>query len=442
MSEQSSISRKSIWTIGTYVGSAGLRFASNIVLSRLLGPHILGMIVIAQAVRSGTELLSDLGLEQSVVHSPNGNDRNFLNTIWTLQVLRGALISAICFLVSGEIARFYGIERSIIMLMSLAPFLGSIASTSIFTLSKKMDVKTRNIFEISVEFLGFVVTITLCLLMPSVWSAIIGILSTILMRSLVSYALDRRMPAIGIQVDYLKEIFSFSKWILLSSLALYAAIYIDRLYLGKVAGLSVLGVYGLARAISDLPQAVAGRIAFQIVFPFVAERKGEMDAAAHAELAHPRRLFLLLVAAGIASVMALSDIAVGILYDHRYADAGWMLFLLLLGSWLGTLASLNEATLFGQGRPRNVSLANGVRIAAMAVALPGGYALLGLPGAILALPFAELVRYGVLVAGQRRGHGTFVGQDLGVTLLLLAMLGLWLAGRMMVGVGMPWAGMH
>jgi hypothetical protein len=35
-----------------------------------------------------------------------------------------------------------------------------------------------------------------------------------------------------------------------------------------------------------------------------------------------------------------------------------------------------------------------------------------------------------------------VGQDLGVTLLLLAMLGLWLAGRMMVGVGMPWAGMH
>lgn len=69
MTANSSIVRKSLWTISTYAASAGTRFGSNIVLSRLLGPEILGVAVIAQVIRLGCDLLTDLGPEQNVVPS-------------------------------------------------------------------------------------------------------------------------------------------------------------------------------------------------------------------------------------------------------------------------------------------------------------------------------------------------------------------------------------
>jgi O-antigen/teichoic acid export membrane protein len=139
--------------------------------------------------------------------------------------------------------------------------------------------------------------------------------------------------------------------------------------------------------------------------------------------------------------MAWSDWAVIDLYGHRYAAAGWMLFVLLVGSWLAVLSSLNEATVFGRGKPKSVSVANVIRFAVMATALPAGFAVAGLPGALLALLASELARYLALLAAQVRLRTTFLAQDLVLTLGLLALLAIWMLIRLGLGLGMPWAAM-
>lgn len=436
---ESSIAGKSLWTIGTYAASAGIRFSTNIVLSRLLGPEILGIVVVAQAVRAGAELLTDLGMEQNVVHSPHGNDETFQNTVWTMQIIRGALISVVCMLLSPYIAGFYRVEISLLVAMSLVPFVNSLTSTSVYTLSRNMDVKTRNIFELFAEIAGLAINVGLALLMKSVWAPIIGILLAVAVRSSLTYLLPHPRHRFVIDKTYGLEILRFSKWIMLSSFMLFCAVYMDRLFLGRFVSLTTLGIYGLARAISDLPQAVAVRLAFQIVFPFVARNRDGTDAAAQADLARTRRHFLVLVALGISTIMAWSDWAVHILYDRRYAEAGWMLFLLLGGSWIGVLASLNEATMFGRGKPQQVSLANLIRVVAMAVVLPGGFLLMGMPGVLLALPASELARYLSLAVAERRTGVTFVMQDVVASLGLVALASAWIAIRHVAGLGVPWA---
>jgi hypothetical protein len=137
--------------------------------------------------------------------------------------------------------------------------------------------------------------------------------------------------------------------------------------------------------------------------------------------------------------MAWSDWAVRLLYDARYQAAGWILFLLLASSWVAVLAWLGEATMFGHGMPRSVSIANGIRLAAMAIVLPVGYALFGLPGAVLALPASEFARYGALRTAQRTLPDNFARQDVVFTLGFLLLLGAWLVIRLSLGLGMPWA---
>ena len=43
-------------------------------------------------------LLADLGIRQAVIQSPHGDNESFLNTAWTVQVTRGAVIWVACVL--------------------------------------------------------------------------------------------------------------------------------------------------------------------------------------------------------------------------------------------------------------------------------------------------------------------------------------------------------
>lgn len=437
----SSIRSKSIWTIGTYVASSAIRFSSNIALSRLLTPEILGIVVIAQAVRVGTELLSDVGLQQNVVHSEDGDDPLFLNTAWTIQVVRGLIISLICAALSPALAAFYDIDTSILLAISLAPFLGGLMSTSLYTLSRQLEVKKRNLFDLASEAVGLLVTISLALTLRNVWAPIIGILASITIKSVMTYALPHPRHRILLDRRHAWAIFHFSKWIMLSSLAFYAAIYVDRLYLGRVLPLAMLGIYGLARAISDLPQTVSGRLAFQIVFPFVSGLRSGVDDASRRELGHTRLLFLLLVAAGTATLISWSDWAVKLLYGPKYLAAGSALSILLVGSWIGVVAQLNEAIVFGGGKPKFVSLANIIRIMVIIVMLPAGFAIGGLPVALIALPASELARAVILFVAQRRVGITFLTQDVALSAGLLVLVLSWIAVRLALGLGTPWSGM-
>lgn len=434
-----SIAAKSLWTIGTYVASAGIRFGSSIVLSQLLGPAVLGVVVIAQAARVGTDLLTDLGFEQNVVSSPHGDDPAFLNTVWTMQIVRGVLISLAFASLAPLLAHAYGIDVAVMLAMSAAPFLSSLASTSIYSLSRRMEVRTRNLFELATEVTGLALNVAFAVALKNVWAPILGILLTLCARSAYSYALPHVRHRPAFHREHAVAILHFSKWIMLSSLALYAAVYIDRLYLGLVVPLAMLGVYGLAKTVSDLPQTVAGRLAFQIVFPFIARNRESFDSAARRDLARTRGQFVALVMLGIGTVMAWSDWAIHILYGRRYEEAGWMLCLLLAGSWIGVLASLNEATVFGHGRPQFVSLANMVRSIVIAAALPTGFALGGLPGALMALPAGEVSRYLLLLRTQRRLGMTFLRQDATFSLGLLAIGSAWIGVRLALGLGVPWA---
>jgi hypothetical protein len=93
--ERASLLRGGLWAMGGYAASQGLRFAANLVLARILAPDALGVLFIVNTIRVGVELLTDLGIEQSIVHNERGLQPAFLRTAWTLQVLRGEAIAVL-----------------------------------------------------------------------------------------------------------------------------------------------------------------------------------------------------------------------------------------------------------------------------------------------------------------------------------------------------------
>lgn len=422
-----------LWTAGTFGASFVLKLGSNVLLARLLAPEIFGVMVIVNSVRIGVELLSDVGVEQNIVNHEDGLSEPFFNTAWTIQILRGLLLTLIFAALTPWLSALYRIDSLVLLAVASAPLLNGLASTSIFALVKNMEVKRRNIFELQAEVVNFIVSIGLALIIPSVWALVGGLLMGIAARSALSYGLPHPRHRLLLDRHHVREILGFGKWIFASSLLNYASTYMDRLFIGRLAPVTTLGVYGIARNMADLPTNLVARLSYRVFYPLIARYRVDQDEKAHAEYKRIRLLLLMGAAGGLGLIAAGSDLIVGLLYDSRYQEAGPALFLLLIATWFALLGQLNEVALLGYGRARPISVSHGLRLVVMVVGLPVGFYHHGLAGAIVALIIGEALRYVWLAVSQR---GTGIGQsaqDGVATLLFFGLIGGLLMGRAQLG---------
>ena len=84
----------------------------------------------------------------------------------------------------------------------------------------------------------------------------------------------------------------------------------------------MLGVYGIARSLSDPIGALVVRLCSYVVFPVMAAKSGMERASLRMEVASTRMKLLLLAALGLSLFTAMADLPVKILYDERYQMLG------------------------------------------------------------------------------------------------------------------------
>src|SRR5580658_4999607 len=99
--------RGTIWTLGAYGISTGLRFVTNVVLARLLAPEIFGTMFIVYSLRTGIELISDIGIGQNLIQSKHAEEPDFYNTAWTLQLVRSFFLWVAFSAAAIPMAHFY-----------------------------------------------------------------------------------------------------------------------------------------------------------------------------------------------------------------------------------------------------------------------------------------------------------------------------------------------
>jgi O-antigen/teichoic acid export membrane protein len=424
------------WTILAYVLIQGFRFVTNIILTRLLAPELFGVVNIVYAVRNGIELLSDVGIGQNMVYHPDSHRPEFYNTAWTLQLIRGTLLWVASMVIALPIAKFYGEPLLAIMLpvASLPFLLQGAGSVGGYLAQKRMQFVRTNVFDIGLEFIGAAANVLTALYQPTAWALVIGNLVASLARMVASFFI---VPDLGLKLFFSKKeakaIIGFSKWVFVSSFAFFVAMSFDSLYLGKVSSLALLGVYGVARTLSQQVVNLVTRLSATFVFPIIASSAERSRAQLRRDVARARAAFLLAAAVVLAMLVVSGDLLVTLLYDARYHAAGSMLPVLVAGAWFAILSTVNESMLLGLGRPVYGAFANIGKLVWMVVGIPLAFAHYGPMGVVGIVGLSDLPRYAAVLVGQFREEFSFAAQDILITIIgvgfLLIFDGLrWYAG--------------
>ncbi len=413
------LARQVTWVAVPFGLQQVIRLAGSVVLARLLAPEMFGVMVLINTLRTGAELLSDIGIGQSVVRSRHARETAFLDAAFTVQLARGVLLCTLGLLAAWPMARAYGNPQlgPIIVLVSVAFLTTGLQSVDVFLTQRDMRVVLRSVLDFTIGLGQTLITIGLAMLWGNQWALVWGLVLGSAFASVMTYAFTgMRRPRLSWHREYVAEIFNFGKWIFLSTAIFFAAISVDKIYFSAVLPLAVVGVYGVARTFSDMLGALAQRLGSLLVFPKVVALR--QSGAVASGFQHKRRLALAAIAAAMAMSLAASDQLVLLLYDTRYHMAAFMLPVLLAGVWFAVLAAFHEATLFGLDRPQASATGNGVKFAIMVVGLPLLVPLYGVFAGLLVLCAAEVGRWLALSIALRRDKLGSVAEDLVLTVLL------------------------
>ncbi len=415
------------WVAGSYGASQGLRLFTNVILARLLAPQLFGVMLIINTLRTGIELLSDVGIGQNIVSNREGGKPDFFNTAWTIQIIRGILLFAIALLLAHPIAEFYDSKEliEIIPIISVVFLLTGIQSPSRFILQKRQAVKTIALFDIFIAAVSAVVHIALALYSPTIWALVAGlIIATSVSTTASFFLIDFRMHRVKISREHVRSIISFGKWVFASSVVFFLAMNFDRLYFAKEIPFAILGIYGIARTFSDMIGMLVQRVGNMMIFPKVAAFAKERSELRPA-IAGLRLKALSITALGLSVVVALSDLVILILYDDRYIAAAFMLPILMAGAWFSILSTMGESFMLGIGKSVHSAQANMAKLLWLVTAVPLALTYSGFAAALCAIAVADLFRYVSLSFSQWKEGLSFLKQDFALLALFALLVMVW-----------------
>jgi len=397
--------RSSTWTILGFGGSQVLRLASNLILTRMLFPEAFGVMALVSIFMMGLAMFSDLGVGPAIMQSKRGDDPEFLNTAWTIQVIRGFTLWLVATGLSFPMAAFYG-EPQLVLLIPVAGAALAISGfnpTRLESAGRHLLLGRVTAIDMATQVVGILSAVILAWIFQSVWALVISGIISISTQVLLNW---RLLPGITNRFRWespaAHELIHFGKWIFLSTVAGFFYSQGDRVVLGKYLSLEMLGVYNIGFFMASFPLLLGSALVWKILIPIYRERPPLKSVENFRKLQKMR----FLLSAGLMAVLILvacsGVILIELLYDPRYASAGAVVVLISCIQVLPVIGLTYDQAALASGDSKRFFVLTAYKAVAMIAGLVIGVEVAGLFGALAGQGIATLLIYPATVWLARR----------------------------------------
>lgn len=388
--------RGTLMTLVGFGGSKILRLISNLVLTRILFPEAFGMMALITVFVGALEMFSATGVKASIIQSKRGHDPVYLNTAWTVQILRGLLLYVAALLLAGPAASFYDepMLAQLLPVATLSMAISGFGSTKEATANKKILLGRITAIGLGCQALGIVVNAGMALWLQSVWGLVFGgIIANIVKVTLTHVALPGERNRLAWNWEVFWDIFHFGKYIFVSSIAGFLINQGDRAILGKFVSLTELAVYNIGWLMASIPMAFNRLFGRRILFPLYAEKPPAESEANRRNIARVRFVMTACMLCISFALGVSGDWLIRTLYLPAYHLAGPILVLVALAGMPTVITAAYGGLLLGSGDSRSFTILLIATATVQTTCLYFGVQAYGSLGAIVAPAIAIIVVY-------------------------------------------------
>lgn len=420
-----------IWFVFQYGAARSLRLVSNLILTRLLTPEIFGLAAIVSALMQGITMFTDIGVRGKMIEDKRSNEPFFYNTIWTYGFIRSWVLFAILCLIAYPVSLAYG-EPDLLWVIPI------VATTLIFTsfstnamalLSRNLEMKKPVIVTVAIRVLVLIVMASWAFFDPSIRAIVAGMVVGAIAKMISSYFI---LPGFRNRFcwypEVMRSVVRYGRWVLLSTGARYFMAQGDRMLLGLFLLQSDLGIYAIAILLADAGVDFVRGMSTSLLQAVYARLNDKGIEPLRRRMIQIRWMILGCALPAMAIPAIFGPLIVEILYDPRYAEAGWMLQILAVAGGVEILLITSTTAMLSRGDSFRFMIFQVTRGCIVIVALLGGYYLAGLFGVLVGRLIANFVGYPLAAWGLSRQGLWMPLQDLTAIIgfVTLVLGGLWL----------------
>ncbi|NIZ14243.1 oligosaccharide flippase family protein, partial [Phaeobacter sp. HF9A] len=313
------------WIVLNFGAAQLLRLASNLVLTRILFPEAFGLMALVTMVIIGLALFSDVGISNAIAQNPRGDDPEFLDTAWSLQLCRGAGLWVMTGLLALPAAAFYDAPEMAYCLpiSGFALLLHGFSPTRVETAYRHLLIGRVTVINLGAQIIGLVCLSGLAYWSQSVVALAFGNVIQESARLVLIWAfLPGRRNQFRWHAETRHEIIGMGKWIFLSTAFYFMTSQGDRAILGKHLSLSAMGIYNIGFFLASFPVQIGQELSARLMLAVYRDKPAH---AAPGNRKKQRQLRYVLSAGVLLMMWTMAWIGpwlVGFLYDARYDAAG------------------------------------------------------------------------------------------------------------------------
>lgn len=397
------------WTAIGFTAMQALRLGSNLILTRLLFPEAFGLMALVTAFMVGLAMFSDVGIGPSIMQNKRGDDADFLNTAWTIQVVRGAFLWLATWIIAGPIASFYA-EPMLAQLLpaaGLSLLIAGFNSTRLESANRHLMLGRATLLEIVSQVIGLVAMIVLAWAMRSVWALVIGSIVSATVKLIFTHTF---LPGITNRLlldrPAARELVAFGKWVFLSTIFGFLLAQGDKIILGKFLPLDMFGIYNIGYFLASFPILFGMAILGRVLIPLYRERPPSASASNYSKISRARFGLSACVLSLLLFMAFFGAMLVDLLYDPRFAAAGPVVIAVACAHIPYVIGMTYEHAALAAGNSKGVFILMFFRCVTQLSFLLIGFTLGGLAGGLAGQALAMAIVHPLLIRLGRR-HGAW-----------------------------------
>lgn len=253
-------------------------FVTFIVLARLLLPADFGIIAVVLLVAGLFDTLTTPGFERAITQR-QGDISQYLNVVWTFNLLKSFLAFALIFLIAPFLAEFFKIPDYVwtIRLGGILVLITGLTNIGQLFFFKELDFKKVFLRDAGSQIAYFLTAVVWAFFNPTVLALLAGNIARYGVSAVMTYILHPYRPKLAWQFRRLKDLAGYSKWVMSQNILSYFNTITANSFVGHLLGPSDLGLFTKAQSVALTPISPVVQAVYRVSFPAYAKVQGVLD---------------------------------------------------------------------------------------------------------------------------------------------------------------------
>jgi len=343
-----------MWTSASFYSGKLLVLISTVILARLLSQDDFGVAGYAIVVISVLDVLSDLGVGDSLIYyheDPDAADAAF----W-LGMGISCILLALLWFGAPLMGNFFNDARAVPVIRALAFYfpLSALGNIHDSLLSKELSFGKKFIPDLARAFGKGIFSILFAILGFGAWSLIIGQLASAVIATIALWWVFPWRPTLHFVQGWIRPLLDYGgKTVVVGVLSTITG-NIDYLLIGRFLGAEALGIYTLAFRIPDMLITQMCYLISRVTFPLYAKLQDDHTALIKGFLNTTRYISLITVPMGLGIALVAQPMVL-VIFGEKWVGAIPVIQAIAFYTIIQSLAFSAGIIYKAQGRPEILS---------------------------------------------------------------------------------------